>query len=154
MSTFTFNIDVPIRSEWSNIDLLFTSVKTCFAAMLADVDGCHTMAMVTSELLENAIKYGDWSGKERSLRFHVSGEGRRAQVSVQNPVRDGTVRRAGEHPGHAALDRQLPFARGGVSGAPARDRQGRAGQREQAGPGPHRLPGRSAPCAPSATARA
>jgi hypothetical protein len=85
---FSFSIDVPIRNEWANIDLLLTSVKYCFAAMLSDVDGCETMAMVTGELLENAIKYGDWSGRDRTFRFQVAGEGRRATVAVENPVRD------------------------------------------------------------------
>jgi hypothetical protein len=85
---FKFAIDVPIRNEWGNIDLLLTSVKYCFAAMFSDVDGCQTMAMITGELLENAIKYGDWSARERTFRFQVEGEGRRAMVAVENPVRD------------------------------------------------------------------
>lgn len=88
MSVFRFTIDVPIRNEWSNIDLLFTSVKACFAAMMMDVDGCETVATVASELLENAIKYGDWSGSSRTFRFHVCGEGRRASIAVENPVTD------------------------------------------------------------------
>lgn len=88
MRKFSFNIDVPIRNEWSNIDLLLTSVKYCFAAMLSDLDGCQTMAMITGELLENAVKYGDWSGRDPAFRFNVSGEGRCASVSVENPVRD------------------------------------------------------------------
>jgi hypothetical protein len=88
MGKFSFSIDVPIRNEWGNIDLLVTSVKYCFAAMFSDVDGCQTMAMVTGELLENAVKYGDWSGRERTFRFQVAGEGRRVQVAVENPVQD------------------------------------------------------------------
>jgi len=88
VSAFRFTIDVPIRSEWSNIDLLFTSVKACFAAMMMDVDGCETVATVAGELLENAVKYGDWSGSNRTFRFHVFGEGRRASIAVENPVSD------------------------------------------------------------------
>jgi hypothetical protein len=63
-------------------------VKYCFAAMFSDVDGCQTMAMVTGELLENAVKYGDWSGRDRTFRFQVSGDGKQARVVVENPVRD------------------------------------------------------------------
>jgi hypothetical protein len=88
MGKYSFSIDVPIRNEWANIDLLLTSVKYCFAAMFSDVDGCQTMAMVTGELLENAIKYGDWSGRDRTFRFQVSGEGKQARVVVENPVSD------------------------------------------------------------------
>ena len=90
MADFTFNIDVPVRSEWSNVDLLITSVENCFAAMFADVDGCHTIATVTGELLENAIKYGDWSKGEHVFRLHVSGSGNRAKVAVENPIAPGS----------------------------------------------------------------
>jgi hypothetical protein len=88
MSSTRFTIDVPIRGDWSNIDLLTTSVRACFAAMMMDVEGCQTVAIVASELLENAVKYGDWSGSDRTFRFHVSGEGGRASISVENPVSD------------------------------------------------------------------
>jgi len=90
MPEFAFNIDVPVRSEWSNVDLLITSVENCFAAMFADVDGCHTIATVTGELLENAIKYGDWSKGEHVFRLHVSGSGNRAKVAVENPIAPGS----------------------------------------------------------------
>jgi hypothetical protein len=86
MTDFAFNIDVPVRSEWSNVDLLITSVENCFAAMFADIDGCHTIAMVTGELLENAIKYGDWTRGHRVFRLHVSGRDKEATVSVENPI--------------------------------------------------------------------
>lgn len=86
MTDFAFNIDVPVRSEWSNVDLLITSVENCFAAMFADIDGCHTIAMVTGELLENAIKYGDWTRGHRVFRLHVSGKDKEATVSVENPI--------------------------------------------------------------------
>jgi hypothetical protein len=94
--TFSFSIDLPVRSEWANVDLLRTSVQNCFTAVFSDIDGCHALAMVTGELLENAIKYGDWQGQPGgSFRLRVWGEGTRggagqrsAHVSVENPVRD------------------------------------------------------------------
>ncbi len=87
MGNFDFSIDLPVRSEWSNVDLLRTSVQNCFTAIFSDIEGCHSLAMVTGELLENAIKYGDWSGAEHRFRLRVWGEGRTARVSVENPVR-------------------------------------------------------------------
>jgi hypothetical protein len=53
------------------------------------MEGAHGIAMVTGELLENAVKYGDWSDAARTFRLHVSGDGRRAAVSVEHPVRQG-----------------------------------------------------------------
>jgi two-component sensor histidine kinase len=94
--TFSFSIDLPIRSEWANVDLLRTSVQNCFTAVFSDIDGCQALAMVTGELLENAIKYGDWSGDQGGeFRLRVWGEAgrgaapRSAHVCVENPVDAG-----------------------------------------------------------------
>jgi hypothetical protein len=90
MGNFNFSIDLPVRSEWANVDLLRTSVQNCFTAIFSDIEGCHSLAMVTGELIENAIKYGDWSGAdEQRFRLRVWGEGRSAHVSVENPVHTG-----------------------------------------------------------------
>jgi hypothetical protein len=85
---FGFSIDVPIRNQWEMVDRLRSSVKSCFSAVFSETDGCETVAMVTGELLENAIKYGDWSGGEQHFQLKVWGEGRHAVISVENPVRD------------------------------------------------------------------
>ena len=87
MDSFNFSIDLPVRSEWANVDLLRTSVQNCVSAIFSDIEGCRSLAMVTGELLENAIKYGDWTRTDEP-RFHllVWGEGRSAHVSVENPV--------------------------------------------------------------------
>ena len=36
---FGFSIDLTVRNEWKNIDLLRTSVQNCFIAVFADLDG-------------------------------------------------------------------------------------------------------------------
>lgn len=85
---FGFSIDLTVKNEWRNIDLLRTSVQNCFIAVFADLDGCHAIAMVTGELLENALKYGDWSSADRAMfRLRVEGKDPNIQVSVQNPLR-------------------------------------------------------------------
>ena len=94
-TTFSFSIDLPVRSDWANVDLLRTSVQNCFTAVFSDIDGCQALAMVTGELLENAIKYGDWSGDEGgAFRLRVWGDGvrgpqgsRTAHVQVESPVK-------------------------------------------------------------------
>jgi hypothetical protein len=85
---FGFSIDLTVRNEWRNIDLLRTSVQNCFIAVFADLDGCHAIAMVTGELLENALKYGDWTSSDRAMfRLRVEGKDPNIQVSVQNPLK-------------------------------------------------------------------
>jgi hypothetical protein len=87
MGNFNFSIDLPVRSEWANVDLLRTSVQNCFTAIFSDIEGCHSLAMVTGELLENAIKYGDWTSKsDHRFRLRVWGEDHSAHVSVENPI--------------------------------------------------------------------
>jgi len=95
MANLNFSIDLPVRSEWENVDRLRTSIQNCFTAVFSDFAGCQSLAMVTGELVENAIKYGDWSSADdRRFRLRVWGEGRSAHVLVENPVQHGT--------GHAA----------------------------------------------------
>jgi hypothetical protein len=85
---FGFSIDLTVRNEWKNVDLLRTSVQNCFVAVFADMDGCHAIAMVTGELLENALKYGNWvSGDRAMFRLRVVGNAGNIEVSVQNPLK-------------------------------------------------------------------
>ncbi len=88
---FSFSIDVPVRTEWSNVSLLVTSVQNCFNAMFANIEGSQTIAMVTGELLENAIKYGSWTAPDDVFRLTVGGGDGFAQVVVENPVGDGAA---------------------------------------------------------------
>jgi hypothetical protein len=87
---FNFLIDLPVRSDWKNIDLLRTSILNCFTAIFHDLDGCHSIAMVAGELLENAIKYGKWDRPDRLLHLRVWGGPENANVQVENPVEIGT----------------------------------------------------------------
>ena len=87
MSVFDFSMDLPFHNEWSNIEILRTSVQNCLATLFRDVEGCQTIAMVTSELLENAVKYGYWSGQDSRFRLRIWGNQEAAHVCVQNPVK-------------------------------------------------------------------
>ena len=86
---FAFSIDLTVRNEWKNIDLLRTSVQNCFTAVFSDLDGCHAIAMVTGELLENALKYGNWTKADRTMfRLRVTGSGGNIEIAVQNPLKE------------------------------------------------------------------
>jgi hypothetical protein len=88
---FRFSIDLPVRNEWENIDLIRTSVQNCFNAVFKDVDGCRSLSMVTGELLENAMKYGAWSseGAAQFFRLRVESEQGKMRVLVENPLAEG-----------------------------------------------------------------
>ncbi len=85
MAAYHFHIDVPIINHWDNVELLRMSVQSCCAAIFRDVEGSHSLAMVTGELVENAIKYGAWT-HERAFRLRLAGEDKRASITVENPV--------------------------------------------------------------------
>ncbi|HHH28369.1 MAG TPA: hypothetical protein ENK57_08500 [Polyangiaceae bacterium] len=86
MDKIDFRIEVPIRPEWRNVDLLRTSILTCLAAVFHSEDVSHTVSMVAGELIENAIKFGDWrSADKRRFRLHVHGDGEVLTVEVSNP---------------------------------------------------------------------
>lgn len=83
---FSFSIDLPARHDWENVDLLRTSLLNCFTAMFQNIERCQALAMITGELLENAVKYGDWERERSHFRLRVWGAGREAHVSVENPI--------------------------------------------------------------------
>lgn len=86
MGRFGFSIDLPVRNDWRNVDLMRSSIQSCFTAVFCDLDGCHAMAMVTGELLENAMKYGHWGEREQVFRLRISGDSSHATIVVENPA--------------------------------------------------------------------
>ncbi|HVH48054.1 MAG TPA: hypothetical protein VM925_37225 [Labilithrix sp.] len=83
---FKFLIDLPVRNHWENVDLLRTSILNCFTAIFSELDGVHAFATVAAELLENAIKYGQWRDPSAKLHLRVWGDDDAAHVEVENPV--------------------------------------------------------------------
>jgi hypothetical protein len=79
-------IDLPVRNHWENVDLLRTSLLNCFTAIFSEVDGMHAFSTVAAELLENAIKYGQWGDPSAKLHLRVWGDATVARVEVENPV--------------------------------------------------------------------
>ena len=83
---FRFFIDVPVSTQWRHIELLRASVQNCLAAVFSDVAGSDAIAMVTGELLENAVKYGRWTNGDGVFRLRVWGDGEVGHIEVENPV--------------------------------------------------------------------
>ena len=87
MTAVTFHIEVPVGPRWQNIELLRTSVLNCLATVFHNEDYCHNVSMVAGELLENAVKYGDWRRADQSsFRLRVEGDDGAVRVEVSNPV--------------------------------------------------------------------
>jgi two-component sensor histidine kinase len=84
--TYQFSIDVPVENRWDNVERVRSAVQYCFEAVFRDIAGRDAIAMVTGELVENAIKYGDWSAGRGIFRLRVWGDHERAAVAVTNAV--------------------------------------------------------------------
>lgn len=119
--SLVFELNVPFRPHWRNVELLRTSVLNCLATIFESYDFCEQLGMTTAELLENSIGYGLWA-EDGQFPLHLSVRGNESlvRVEVTNPVRvDGddltrliaTVRSIGEaespRAAYAARLRQL-----------------------------------------------
>jgi len=83
-----FLIDVPIGEDWKLIEELRTGVLSCLASVVTDPGSRDLTAMVVSELLEHALKYGAWTSPA-SCRLEIEGGTNSLSVSVSHPVRAG-----------------------------------------------------------------
>ena len=87
-SMIKFQIELPLTSEWKNVELLRSSVLNCLTTIFANHEFCKTIGMVTGELLENALKFGDWSNRS-DFRLHVFGAEDTVTIEVSNPIASG-----------------------------------------------------------------
>jgi hypothetical protein len=82
-----FHLELPIGPEWQNVDLLRLAILNCLAAVFGDQELSESVGIVTSELLENAIKYGDWACVGVPfLTLSVRGTGNEVRVEVVSPI--------------------------------------------------------------------
>lgn len=86
VSAFRFQLDAPIGPDWKNAELLRTAIVNCLAALFYDKDFSETVGLVAGELVENAIKYGDWSSDRSAFRFNAELANDKVSIGVSNPV--------------------------------------------------------------------
>jgi hypothetical protein len=87
----TFHLELPIEPQWQNVDLLRLAILNCLHAVFGDPELSESVGIVTSELLENAIKYGDWAhGPAKFLVLSARGHGNEVLVEVASPVHEGS----------------------------------------------------------------
>jgi hypothetical protein len=82
-------LELPFEQEWRSIEPLRGSILDRLAAAYGDRDGAQRLAMVVAELLENAVKFGRWSSRDRLAGLAsllVVADGRTVTVTVTNPV--------------------------------------------------------------------
>ncbi len=86
-TALTFELNVPFRPHWRNVELLRTSVLNCLATIFESYDFCEQLGMTAAELLENSIGHGTWSSDgQEPLRLCVCGNASEVKVEVTNPT--------------------------------------------------------------------
>jgi hypothetical protein len=87
-----FVLDLPIRERWQVVEVLRTTVFQCLAVVFDAEPFAEVASMVVGELVENALKYGDWTGgalAEAGARVRISGSAAAVKIEVHNPLPEG-----------------------------------------------------------------
>lgn len=87
----SFHFAMRVGPRWSNVERMRTAVLHSAEAVFGPGDASEVVSTVTSELMENAIKYGDWRPPYRIwLRIAVIGGHRSLRINVESPVDEGS----------------------------------------------------------------
>ncbi|WP_028313126.1 hypothetical protein [Desulfatibacillum aliphaticivorans] len=80
-------LNTPLGQEWESAESLRVAIVGCLEALFRDRDFGQAVGMVSRELVENAIKYGDWEHSDPSLfQFSFILTNDEIIVQVSNPV--------------------------------------------------------------------
>jgi hypothetical protein len=83
----SFHFAMRVGPRWSNVERMRTAVLHSAEAVFGPGDASEVVSTVTSELMENAIKYGDWKAPDRIwLRVAVVGGHRSLRINVESPL--------------------------------------------------------------------
>jgi len=80
-------VSLPQSPNWDAIELLRGSVLACVNVAFPDPALAARMGLVAGELMENAVKYGDWSGgRQGTFALQLSGHDDRLAIEVVSPA--------------------------------------------------------------------
>ena len=88
MTALALKLDLSIPPEWSRIDPTREAVGLLVMAMFGDDDLRDALAMVSEELLENAIKY---CAPDTTVSITIRNEGPKVAIAVTNVVDGGSA---------------------------------------------------------------
>jgi hypothetical protein len=83
VTALALNLDLSIPPEWSRIDPTREAVGLLVLAMFGDDDLKDALAMVSEELLENAIKY---CAPDTTVSIVIRNEGDKVVIAVTNVI--------------------------------------------------------------------
>lgn len=81
-------IRMSITPDWDNIEAVRVKAGNFLKSKKLNEDVTDAVIMNISELLENAVKYGDYSGAVKEIIASISISERDITVEVKSPVKD------------------------------------------------------------------
>lgn len=81
-----FQIELPIHPGWEAIEPLRASVLAAMKVVFPHPELAPSIALVTAELLENAVKFGRWGEGGGTFALRVDGHEDRVEIQVSSPV--------------------------------------------------------------------
>jgi len=83
------HVELPLHPGWEAIEPLRASVLACVRSVFPHPELAQAIALVTAELLENALKFGRWGGGDGLFALRVDGDESRVVIEVSSPVAAG-----------------------------------------------------------------
>ena len=80
-----FHVELPLHAGWEAIEPLRASVLACVNAVFPQPALARTIALVTTELLENAVKFGRWDAAGGGV-FALRLDGTEDRVEIEESV--------------------------------------------------------------------
>ncbi len=74
-----------VAANWIEIDNVYTASNKFFSSFKFDLNNIDRATMVTCELVENAIKYGNFE-KNKTVDIGVKIQKKKATIIVKNPI--------------------------------------------------------------------
>jgi hypothetical protein len=96
-----FRLELVLYADWERIDFVREAVAKCTVAAFGDCELKNTLAMVSAELLENALKHGQ---PERGVTVTLGADAEHLVVTVGN-----FVEKSSQHP--RTLERRVMWIR-------------------------------------------
>ena len=85
-----FHVELPLHAGWEAIEPLRASVLACVNAVFPQPALARTIALVTTELLENAVKFGRWDAAGGGVfALRLDGTEDRVEIEVSSPIAAG-----------------------------------------------------------------
>ena len=86
MSVMEDSLELTLKPEWDELNIVRERLEHFLTEHQFSVDDIHALIMVSSELVENAIKYENSQNMTDKFEYSVDIEGRSTIVEVRNRI--------------------------------------------------------------------